>query len=494
MEKYILSIDQGTTSTRAILFNESGAAVAQSSKPFTQIYPQAGLVEHDPEEIWQSVILCIGNVLKQAKAKPSDICAVGITNQRETAIVWDRISGKPVYNAIVWQCRRTADECEKLKISGMESFIADKTGLIPDAYFSASKIKWILDNVDGARDGAESGRLVFGTIDTYIMWRLSGGKIFATDYTNASRTMLYNINSLEWDQSLLELFTIPKRMLPQVCPSSHLFGHTDEKIFGARVPIAGVAGDQQASLFGHLCTSAGEAKCTYGTGCFLLMNVGDKPYKSKRGLITTLAASGGTRPHYVAEGSVFIGGAVVQWLRDEMGLIKESAETEALAKSVPDTGGVYFVPAFTGLGAPHWDAEARGLICGITRGTTKAHIVRAALEAIAFQVNDVVHAIQSDVGIKAATLEVDGGATANNFLMQFQADVSGKKIIRPAMAEMTALGAAYLAGLQIGFYGSERQLRKFASSSDCFEPQIDENTRRKLIFGWGDAILKAKAR
>lgn len=494
MGKYILSIDQGTTSTRAILFDGRGAAVAQSSRAFRQIYPQAGWVEHDPEEIWQSVFACIGEALKKADSKAADICAVGITNQRETALVWDKVSGKPVYNAIVWQCRRTAEDCEKLKADGSESLIADKTGLIPDAYFSASKIKWILDNVEGARDGAENGRLLFGTVDTYLMWRLSGGKIFATDYTNASRTMLYNINSLEWDEELLRLFSVPEKMLPKVCPSSHLFGYTDEKIFGASVPIAGVAGDQQASLFGHLCCREGEAKCTYGTGCFLLMNTGDKPYKSKRGLITTLAASGGKRPHYAVEGSVFIGGAVVQWLRDEMGLVRESAETEALAKSVPDTGGVYFVPAFTGLGAPHWDADARGLICGITRGTNRAHIVRAALEAIAFQVGEVVHAMQSDTGIKAAALEVDGGATANNFLMQFQADVSGKKIIRPAMAEMTALGAAYLAGLNVGFYSSENELRKFASSSDCFNPQIDEQKRKQLIFGWGDAILKAKAR
>lgn len=494
MKKYVLSIDQGTTSTRAILFSRDGKAAAQSSRPFTQRYPKAGYVEHDPEEIWESVVAVIAEALAKAGASAGDVDSVGITNQRETVIVWDKKTGKPVYNAIVWQCRRTAEYCEELKASGAEKTIYDKTGLIIDAYFSASKIKWILDNVSGAREKAEKGALAFGTVDTFILWRLSGGKIFKTDYTNASRTMLFDIRSLCYDEELLRLFGVPKNMLPEVCPSKHLFGYTDEKVFGAVVPVTGVAGDQQASLFGHLCLNVGDAKCTYGTGCFLLMNTGDKFCLSKRGLITTLAASGGKSPHYAVEGSVFIGGAAVQWLRDEMGLISSSAESETLALSVENTGGVYFVPAFVGLGAPHWDADARGLICGITRGTNRAHIVRATLEAVAFQVNDVIHAMESDTGIRAATLEVDGGATANKFLMEFQSDVSGKKIIRPAMAETTALGAAYLAGLYTGFYASESELKKFASSESEFKPKISAEERQKLIFGWGDAILKAKAR
>ena len=494
MKKYVLSIDQGTTSTRAILFSREGKAVAQSSRAFTQIYPKEGWVEHDPEEIWKSVESVVKEVLVKVGATAEDIDSIGITNQRETVVAWNKKTGKPLCNAIVWQCRRTAEYCERLKKDGLEEFVCSKTGLIPDAYFSASKIKWMLDNADGAKSAAKEGSLAFGTIDTFIMHRLSGGQIFKTDYTNASRTMLFNIKSLSYDPDLLKLFGVSESVLPEVCSSSHLFGYTDEKVFGARVPITGVAGDQQASLFGHLCLGAGDAKCTYGTGCFLLMNTGDKFPVSKRGLLTTLAASGGNKPHYAAEGSVFIGGAAVQWLRDEMGLIENSAESETLACSVENTGGVYFVPAFVGLGAPYWDASARGLICGITRGTNRAHIVRAALEAIAFEVNDVIHAMESDTGIRAETLEVDGGATANKFLMQFQADVSGKKIARPAMAEMTALGAAYLAGLKTGFYVSEEELKKFASERDVFIPKIDSSKRKELVFGWGDAVLKAKAK
>lgn len=494
MKKYVLSIDQGTTSTRAILFSRDGKVIAQHSEPFAQIYPKSGWVEHDPEKIWKSVVSVINGALGKAGATADDIDSVGITNQRETVVIWEKSTGRPVCNAIVWQCRRTAEYCEELKKSGAEDLICDKTGLIIDAYFSASKIKWVLDNVAGAREKAEKGALAFGTVDAFILWRLSGGKIFKTDYTNASRTMLFNIRTLKYDEELLRLFGVPKSMLPEVCPSKHLFGYTDEKVFGASVPITGVAGDQQASLYGHLCFAPGDAKCTYGTGCFLLMNTGNRFCASKRGLITTLAASGGNAPHYAVEGSVFIGGAVVQWLRDEMGLISSSSESETLAESVENTGGVYFVPAFVGLGAPHWDADARGLICGITRGTNRAHIVRAALEAVAFQVNDVVHAMESDTGIRAETLEVDGGATANNFLMGFQADVSGRKIVRPAMAETTALGAAYLAGLYTGFYESENALRAFALSGGEFEPKISKDEREKLIFGWGDAILKAKAR
>lgn len=494
MKKYVLSVDQGTTSARAILFSQNGEAVCGSARPITQIYPRAGWVEHNPEEIFESVICVIKDVLQKACATAEDIDCVGITNQRETTVIWNKKTGKPVYNAIVWQCRRTSDFCNELISRGADKLIYEKTGLVADAYFSASKIKWILDNAVGAREAALRGELAFGTIDTYLLWRLSGGKIFKTDFTNASRTMLFDIRALCWDDELLSLFSVPKNILPEVCPSSHLFGYTDENIFGAKVPVTGVAGDQQASLFGHLCTTAGGAKCTYGTGCFLLMNTGDKFCSSKRGLITTLAASGGARPHYCIEGSVFVGGAVVQWLRDEAGMINSSAESEALAESVEDTGGVYFVPAFAGLGAPHWDPNARGIICGLTRGTNKAHIVRAALESIAFQVNETVHAMESDTGIRAETLEVDGGATANGFLMRFQADVSGKTIVRPAQAEATALGAAYLAGLYTGFYESESKLEKLARPSEKFAPQIDEKQRERFISGWGGAVLRAKSR
>ena len=430
-EKYVLSIDQGTTSTRAALFSKRGSLVAIASAPLKQIYPEPGWVEHDPEDIWRGVTVCIRDVLDKARITPGELDCVGVTNQRETALVWERDTGKPVCNAIVWQCRRTARECETMKRDGTAEILRKKTGLVADAYFSASKVRWILNNVPGAREKAERGRLAFGTVDAFILFRLSGGKIFRTDYTNASRTMLFNAVSLSWDEELAKLFSVPESMFPEVCPSSYFYGFTDKSVFGASVPITGVAGDQQSSLYGHLCLNPGSVKCTYGTGCFLLMNTGGKFFTSGQGLITSLAAGCADKPSYCLEGSVFIGGAVVQWLRDEMGLISSAYESEKLAFSVPDSNGVYFVPAFAGLGAPYWDGDARGLICGITRGTTKAHIVRAALEAVAFEVTDVLSAMRNDSGMAVGSLEVDGGAAENNFLMQFQADVCGVGIARP---------------------------------------------------------------
>ncbi|KAI4453894.1 sugar kinase [Holotrichia oblita] len=432
--------------------------------------------------------------MERAGATMDEIDSIGITNQRETVVVWDKVSGLPVCNAIVWQDRRTAEFCNLLKEQGQEQNIHSKTGLILDAYFSASKIKWILDNVAGAREKAESGQLVAGTIDTYLMWYLSGGKIFATDYTNASRTMLFNIHNLSYDEELLELFDIPFAMLPKVFPSSHCFGETDEKFFGGVIPVCGVAGDQQAALFGHLGVEKGSVKNTYGTGCFLLMNTGEDCADSRRGLITTLCASGGNRPHYALEGSVFIGGAAVQWLRDEMGLIKNTAESEELAQKVDSTGGVYFVPALSGLGAPHWDAAARGLITGITRGTNRNHIVRATLEAIAFQVFEILHAMERDTDITISSLSVDGGACANNFLMQFQSDICNAQIVRRKDLEPTALGTAFLAGLKTGFYKSIEELRKIAKIDKIFAPVIEEDKREELLLGWGEAILRAKAK
>lgn len=490
--KYVLSLDQGTTSTRAIIFNNKGEIVGSAQQEFKQIYPKAGWVEHDPTDIIGSAVGVIAEALIRADIVVSDLAAIGITNQRETTVVWDKLSGAPVCNAIVWQCRRTADLAEKLKSEGLSSFIYERTGLVPDAYFSATKIKWILDNVTGARERAERGELLFGTVDTYLMWRLSRGKIFATDYTNASRTMLFNIHTLQWDKELLRLFDIPESMLPEVKPSSGLFGYTDKGVVGGEVPICGVAGDQQAALFGQLCVSEGDVKNTYGTGCFLLLNTGGKAVKSRNGLVTTLGASAGGKPPYVLEGSVFVGGAVVQWLRDELGLIGNAAESELWAKKVPDSGGVYVVPAFTGLGAPHWDSGARGVICGITRGTGKAHIIRAALEAIAFQSADLVSAMERDAGVKISSLRVDGGASANDFLLQFQSDILGVKLQRPAVVETTALGAAYLAGLACGYWKDVKELEGQRKVEREFAPAMSDTARSAALSGWRTAVARTR--
>lgn len=492
--KYILAIDQGTTSSRAIVFDEHGRPSSKAQAEYAQIYPREGWVEHDPVEIYSSVISTATEAIARLNLTRGDIAAIGITNQRETVVVWDKATGEPVYNAIVWQCRRTADRCDKLVAEGLADYIYGKTGLKVDAYFSATKLAWILDNVEGARQKAKKGELLFGTVDTYLMWKLSGGEIFATDYTNASRTMLFDIHALDWDDGLLELFDIPRVMLPEVKPSSGLFGYTSAEVFGSRVPIAGVAGDQQAALFGQRCFSRGSAKNTFGTGCFLLMNTGDTAPVSRNGLITTLAASGGDKPHYCLEGSVFVGGAVVQWLRDEMRLISSAAESEKLAKSVDDALGMYIVPAFVGLGAPHWDSYARGTVTGITRGATREHFVRAALESIAYQVNDIMRAMADDCGgdgKKFDFLAVDGGASANDFLMQFTADISDCKVVRPAVVETTALGAAYLAGLAVGVYEIEA-LKDKRDGDTVFTPGMAADTRDRLISGWERALKAAR--
>lgn len=490
--KYVLALDQGTTSTRAIIFNGDGKIVGKAQQEFKQIYPLAGWVEHDPTDIIGSAVGVIAEALIRANVVIDDLSAIGITNQRETTIVWDKRTGTPVCNAIVWQCRRTADYAEKLKQEGLSPFIYSKTGLIPDAYFSATKIKWILDNVGGAKERARRGELLFGTIDTYLMWRLSRGKIYATDYTNASRTMLFNIHTLEWDRELLKLFDVPECMLPEVKPSCGFFGYTDKQVLGGEVPICGVAGDQQSALFGQLCVREGDVKNTYGTGCFLLMNTGATAVQSSNGLVTTLGASAGGRPPYVLEGSVFVGGAVVQWLRDEMGLISSASESEEWALKVKDSGGVYVVPAFTGLGAPYWDSLARGTVCGLTRGTGKAHIIRASLESVAYQTADLVSAMRRDSNMKVNALRVDGGASANNFLMQFQADILDTNIERPAVAESTALGVAYLAGLRCGVWNSVSELEKQHITERVFTPQIDGERRAKLLQGWANAVKRAR--
>ena len=492
MKQYIAAFDQGTTSSRTIIFDRKGNIVAKSMKEFRQIYPKPGWVEHDPRDIVASQLSSYREALKLAGIAADEIAAVGIANQRETAIVWDRFTGKPVYNAIVWQCRRTSEMCEKLK-PRYAKYVYERTGLNIDAYFSASKIRWILDNVPFARKRAEKGDLLFGTVDTYLIWYLTGGKVHATDYTNASRTMLYNIHTLEWDAGLCRLFNIPPSMLPKVLPSGADFGETDASVLGAALPIRAAVGDQQAALFGQLCVRAGEAKNTYGTGCFLLMNTGKQAVASKNGLITTLTASLGA-PDYALEGSVFVGGAVVQWLRDGLGLIDTAAETEAAALSVEDTGGVTVVPAFVGLGAPHWDPECRGVICGITRGTTAAHIIRASLEAIALQTFDIVHAMEQDLRINLSRLCVDGGASANNFLMQFQADILGADVVRPAVMESTALGAAYLAGLSCGYFKDIDSLRAEKGSAAVFMPHMSGAARAEKLRTWEQALSRTMYR
>ena len=492
--KYILALDQGTTSSRAIVFDKQGNILGKAQQEFPQIYPKPGWVEHDPHDIYGSQVGVIVEALIRANVSATDIAAIGITNQRETTFVWDKNTGKPVYNAIVWQCRRTADYCEKLKEDGLADMIYEKTGLVLDAYFSATKLKWILDNVEGVRARAEKGDLLFGTVDTYIMWQLARGRIFATDYTNACRTMLFNIHTLTWDDDLLKLFDIPRCMLPEVHPSGYNYGMTDETFIGREIPICSVVGDQQAALFGHLAVEEGDVKNTYGTGCFLLMNTGHKPVKSTNGLVTTLGASLDDKPPYVLEGSVFIGGAINQWLRDEMRMIKQAAETENYAKKVPDTNGVYIVPSFTGLGAPYWDPDARGTITGVTRGTQKEHFIRAALEAIDYQVYDLVNAMQRDANVKIKSLNVDGGASANNFLMQFQADILNATVVRPKVTETTALGACYLAGLCIGYWKDVADIRANIKVDREFQPKMTDERRRELVEGWAKAVRQARCK
>ena len=487
-KKYVMALDQGTTSSRCILFDRQGNVVSMAQKEFTQIYPKTGWVEHDAMEIWSSQYGVAAEAMAKIGADAGDIDAIGITNQRETTIVWDRNTGVPVYNAICWQCHRTADRIDELKAQGYDKLIKSKTGLVPDAYFSATKIGWILDNVEGARKKAEAGELLFGTVDTWLIWKLSKGRIFVTDYTNASRTMLFNIHTLSWDDELLELFGVPRSMLAQVRPSSCIYGTTDEGLLGGEIKLAGAAGDQQAALFGQCCYGEGDVKNTYGTGCFLLMNTGKRAFESENGLITTIAADTDEEPSYALEGSVFVAGAAIQWLRDELRMIDSSAQSEEYAKAVPDTNGVYVVPAFTGLGAPYWDQYARGTILGITRGVNKYHIIRATLESIAYQVNDVLTAMKADSGIELSSLKVDGGASANNLLMQMQADISGAPVNRPVCVETTAMGAAYLAGLSVGYWKSTDDIRKNWSVDRTFDPEITQNERDSKVRMWKKAV------
>ncbi len=490
MSNYILSLDQGTTSSRAIVFNHNGEIIATAQKEFTQIYPNAGWVEHDPLEIWSTQLAVAAEVIVKAGLSAKDINSIGITNQRETSVIWDRETGKPIYNAIVWQDRRTAAYCDGIKKNGLSKKIQDKTGLIIDSYFSATKANWILKHVKGAREKADSGKLAFGTIDTWLIWNLTGGKIHVTDVSNASRTMMYNIHTLSWDEELLKLFDIPKSMLPEVKSSSEVYGETAGYILAAKIPISGIAGDQQSALFGQMCTEIGMVKNTYGTGCFMLMNIGKTPKISSNNLLTTIAWKINNDVYYALEGSIFIGGAIVQWLRDELGLISKSSDIESLAKQVTDTQGVYIVPAFAGLGAPHWNQYARGTITGLTRGTNKSHIARAALESIAYQTMDVLKAMEADAGVAIAELRVDGGATANNLLMQFQADLLNCKVIRPEVTEVTALGAAYLAGLATGFWNNIDDIRSQWKINKIFTAAKGiDNTER--IKGWNKAVKAA---
>ncbi len=490
MEKYILALDQGTSSSRAIVFDRNGEAKAVSQKEFTQIFPQPGWVEHNPMEIWSSQAAVIAEAITSIDINGLNIAGIGITNQRETTIVWDAYTGEPVYNAIVWQDRRTSEFCDALKRDGRTDLIRSKTGLIIDAYFSATKIRWILENVPGAREKAEDGRLRFGTVDTWLIWMLTRGEVHVTDVSNASRTMLFNIHTLDWDKELLQLFGIPASMMPEVKSSSEVYGYTKTTLFAHEVPIAGIAGDQQAALFGQMCTEPGSVKNTYGTGCFLLMNSGERPIMSSNNLLTTVAWKIGDKVNYALEGSIFVAGSVVQWLRDGLGIIRSSSEVEELAASVPDNGGVYFVPALTGLGAPHWDQYAKGSIYGLTRGATAAHIARAALEGIAFQTMDIVNAMQRDAGVTLKELKVDGGASRNNLLMQFQADVLGTCVIRPKVTETTALGAAYLAGLAVGYWDSIDHIKSQWGVETKFNPAASDETVETLKAGWADAVKR----
>ena len=491
-KKYIIALDQGTTSSRAILFDKCGNIVSSAQKEFTQIYPKAGWVEHNPMEIWGSQSGVLREVLETTSVRPDEIAAIGITNQRETTVVWDKNTGKPVYNAIVWQCRRTASICDDLKKKGLEESIKSKTGLMIDAYFSATKVKWILDNIEGAREKAENGDLLFGTIDTWLIWNLTRGKVHVTDYSNAARTMLYNIKELKWDEDILKELDIPLCMLPEVKPSSEIYGYTDEEMLaGAKIPIAGCAGDQQAALFGQTCFEEGSVKNTYGTGCFLLMNTGSKPVESKNGLLTTIAWGVDGKVEYALEGSIFVGGASIQWLRDELRLIYDSGQSEYYANQVEDTNGVYVVPAFTGLGAPYWDMYARGAIFGLTRGAKRGHIVRATLESIAYQTKDVLNAMQEDSNMKLKMLRVDGGASANDFLMKFQADILNVNIDRPKVIETTALGAAYLAGLAVGFYKNKEEIRERYTIEKEFIASMNDRKRNLLYKGWKRAVERS---
>ncbi len=490
MKQYMIALDQGTTSSRCILFDRSGQICSMAQKEFEQIYPRPGWVEHDAMEIWSSQFSVMTEAMSKIGVSGENIAGIGITNQRETTILWNRNTGEPVSHAIVWQCRRTSEQIEKIKADGFDSVIRQRTGLVPDAYFSATKIAWILEHIPGVREQAERGEILFGTVDTWLVWKLTGGKVHVTDYTNASRTMLFDIHKLDWDPEILDYFHIPASLLPEVRPSSEIYGYSDKGLTGTEIPVAGIAGDQQAALFGQCCFEAGEMKNTYGTGCFLLMNTGDTPVNSPNGLLTTLAAGTGKRPQYALEGSVFVAGAGIQWLRDEMRLIRTAAESLECCKAVSNTAGVYVVPAFTGLGAPYWDAEARGIITGLTRGAGRDHIVRAAVEAMAYQVYDLVQVMKQDSGLPLIALKTDGGASANDFLMQFQADLLGVPVHRPSCIETTALGAAYLAGLAVGFWKDREDICRNWSLESCFEPMMEERAKAELLGGWKKAVKK----
>ncbi len=492
MKKYLLALDAGTTSSRAVIFSLKGEIISVSQSEFPQIFPCQGHVEHDPMDIWNTQLDVAKDAIQKAGLTCEDIAGIGITNQRETTIIWDRKTGEPVYNAIVWQCRRTSDYCDELRKIGLTDMIREKTGLVLDPYFSATKIKWILDNVDGTRERAKKGELCFGTVDSWLIYNLTGKNVHATDYSNASRTMIYNINTLEWDETLLRMFDIPKEILPQVLPSSGIFGYTSPDLFGGKIPVAGVAGDQQAALFGQCCFKPGDAKNTYGTGGFLLMNTGEKPVFSQNGLVTTIAWGINNKVYYALEGSVFVCGAAVQWLRDGLGLVSHASETEEIASSVPDSGGVYFVPAFVGLGAPYWDPYARGSISGLTRGTTKAHIVRSVLDSMAFQTYDVLALMQTEAGVNFETLNVDGGASANNLLLKIQSDILDKRVIRPSCIETTALGAAYLAGLAVEVISGTDQISANRSIDKIIEPNMEIIKRMALINDWHRAVERSR--
>ena len=494
MSKYIMALDLGTTSCRCILFDKQGQISSMAQKEFTQYYPKAGWVEHDAEEIWATQMGLMFEALGKLDLTMDDVAGIGITNQRETTVVWDKHTGRPICKAIVWQCRRTAEYCDELKEQGLAETFRHKTGLVLDAYFSGTKLKWILENVPGARQRAEAGDLLFGTIDTWIIWKLTGGKAHVTDYSNASRTLMFNIHTLEWDDDILKILNIPKKMLPQVKPSSCVYGVTEHKPFGCEVPIAGAAGDQQCALFGQTCFTAGEAKNTYGTGGFMLMNTGEKPVVSKNGLVTTIAWGVDSKVEYALEGSIFVAGAAIQWLRDELGLLRHASESEACAKAVPDSNGCYVVPAFVGLGAPYWDQYARGVIVGLSRGVNKNHIIRATLESIAYQVTDVLKAMEEDSGIKLAALRVDGGACSNDFLLQFQSDIINTPVLRPQCIETTALGAAYLAGLAVGYWQSKEEIKNNHDISKEFTPDLAELKRECLLEGWHNAVKAACVR
>ena len=491
---YIIALDQGTTSSRALLINKEGTIIGSAQKEFEQIYPQAGWVEHNPMDIWNGQLEMLQKLIREQKVNPKEIAAIGITNQRETTVLWDKNTGEPVYNAIVWQCRRTEDYCNSLKDRGMAGKIHEKTGLVVDAYFSGSKIKWILDNVAGVRERAEKGEILFGTVDTWLVWKLTSGRVHITDYTNASRTMLFNINTLEWDSELLHEMGIPDIIMPDVKPSSFVYGQTGPDLLGSSVPVAGIAGDQQSALFGQMCVDAGSFKNTYGTGCFMLMNTGEKPVFSENGLLTTIALGIDGKVSYALEGSIFMAGAIMQWLRDNLGLIKNASETGSIAKSVNDTRGVYFVPAFQGLGTPYWDMGARAGIVGLSRSAGKAHIIRAAEESIAYRTKDVVEVMEKEAGIKLSNIRVDGGACRDNFLMQFQSDILGSTIVRPKNIETTAMGAAYLAGLAVGFWSGTSELKDIWAEEKVFKPSMDDSKRYSLYAGWQEAVGRCLTR